>query len=233
MKDICFVKLTVENYPNCIGGIDGKYVRIIKPNHSGSIYYNYKHYFSLILTAICDSDYKFTFIDIGSYGRLAHSTVFENSEFYKRLQAKITSTGPPNVFVADEIFGLQENIMRPYSERQLTEQKRIFNYRLSRARRYIECTFGILSNKWRIFHQPLNVSIEFSITIVKACCTLHNFERERDGYRPEDCLTVTGFEYSQPSNIQQGGSILNTIRDEFADYFIREQGKLDWQWKMI
>nr|CAI5867630.1 unnamed protein product [Callosobruchus analis] len=199
MKDICFVKLTVENYPNCIGGIDGKYVRIIKPNHSGSIYYNYKHYFSLILTAICDSDYKFTFIDIGSYGRLAHSTVFENSEFYKRLQ----------------------------------EQKRIFNYRLSRARRYIECTFGILSNKWRIFHQPLKVSIEFSITIVKACCTLHNFERERDGYRPEDCLTVTGFEYSQPSNIQQGGSILNTIRDEFADYFIREQGKLDWQWKMI
>jgi hypothetical protein len=48
-----------------------------------------------------------------------------------------------------------------------------------------------LSNKWRIFQQPLNVSPEFAVVVVKACVVLHNFVRERDGYKFEDSLTVT------------------------------------------
>jgi hypothetical protein len=43
----------------------------------------------------------------------------------------------------------------------------------------LKCTFGILSNKWRIFHRPLNVSVEFAEDIVKACTVLHNFLRVR------------------------------------------------------
>ncbi|CAK1603829.1 unnamed protein product [Parnassius mnemosyne] len=105
---------------------------------------------------------------------------------------------------------------------------------MSRARRYFECTFGILSNKWRIFHRPLNVSVELSKTIVKACCILHNFVRERDGYNFKDCLRITGFEdQALQQNVQQGGPALNSIRDKFADYFVSEEGQLDWQWKLV
>jgi len=64
--------------------------------------------------------------------------------------------------------------------------KTVFNYRLSRARRFIECLFGILTNKWRIFHRPLNVNIELAIDIIKACVVLHNFVRLRDGYLHEE-----------------------------------------------
>jgi hypothetical protein len=81
-------------------------------------------------------------------------------------------------------------------------KKRTYNYRLSRARRYIECTFGILSNKWRIFHRPLNVSVEFAEDIVKACTVLHNFLRVRDGYKHEDALFYEGF-YDRLQNLRQ------------------------------
>lgn len=95
----------------------------------------------------------------------------------------------PFIFVGDEAFGLAEHIMRPYIGRNPSRRKRIFNYRLSRARRFVECSFGILVNKWRIFHGPLNVKREFAIAITKACCVLHNFVREEDGFKFEDTLT--------------------------------------------
>lgn len=94
----------------------------------------------------------------------------------------------PYVIVGDEAVGLHVNIMRPYGGNSLTYKKKTFNYELSRARRYIECAFGIMSNKWRISHRPLNVHIPLAIKIVKTCFVLHNFVRARVGYKYYDTL---------------------------------------------
>ena len=48
----------------------------------------------------------------------------------------------PFVFVANEAFPLKQFLMKPYPARELDEQRRIYNYRLSRARRVIENAFG-------------------------------------------------------------------------------------------
>ena len=45
------------NFPHCIGAIDGKHIRTECPNMTGTYCYNYKESYSIVLLAICDSNY--------------------------------------------------------------------------------------------------------------------------------------------------------------------------------
>jgi hypothetical protein len=109
---------------------------------------------------------------------------------------------------------------------QLTMANRMFNCRLSKARRYIECTFGILASRWRILHRPLNVEIQAAENIIKACCVLQNNVAAIDSFRFEDTLTVPRFENEDERNVVRGRRLSLTIRDQFANYFVGQKVKL-------
>ena len=55
--------------PNCFNAMDGKYVALFHPIHSGSTYYNYKEFKGIVLLALVDVDYKFVYVDIGCEGQ--------------------------------------------------------------------------------------------------------------------------------------------------------------------
>jgi hypothetical protein len=87
----------------------------------------------------------------------------------------------PYYFVADEAFPLKINLMRPYLRRMLTNKICIFNYRLSRVRKSVECAFGILNAKFKIFEGPMCCKEETVNSVIKASVVLHNFIRTREG----------------------------------------------------
>ena len=66
-------------------------------------------------------------------------------------------------------------MMKPYPKQFLPIDQRIFNYRLSRARRVVENAFGIATTRFRIFRRPIIASVERVIAVTKAVVSLHNF----------------------------------------------------------
>lgn len=91
--------------------------------------------------AICDSDYKFVLVDIGAAGRQSDEGVWSRStmgQAFAEGQMNIplpdrVTEGPilPYVLVGDEAFQLTNYMMRPFPGKGLTEEKGIFNYRLT------------------------------------------------------------------------------------------------------
>ena len=74
------------NVPHACGAIDGKHVAIRCPQNSGSLFHNYKGFFSVLLIAVVDADYKFLRIDVGGYGSQSDAQIYNESELKECLE---------------------------------------------------------------------------------------------------------------------------------------------------
>ncbi|XP_064107865.1 uncharacterized protein LOC135216432 [Macrobrachium nipponense] len=248
-------------FPNCCGALDGKRVLIAKPSKSGSTYYDYKCYFSSILLALVDAKLRFIYVDVGGAGRASDEGIWEKCSLKRALDRDLVKFLPhkslpfsqkacPSVILADDAFPLTTTLMKPYPGRGLTHEKRMFNYRLSRARRTSENAFGILSEKFRIFKQPINTSPENINSVILAACSLHNFLRtcSPNTYAPAEMLEpedhCNGTVQSGVWHQEEHGGMIGllpiprrpqndaaVVRDTFMAYFNGE-GRVPWQEQM-
>lgn len=250
------------NFPNCIGAMDGKHVHIVAPPDSGSMFFNYKGTFSIVLLAVVDFDYNFTFADVGCQGRISDGGVFRFTSFCEKLESNNLNLPKPRalaegripvpyVIVADDAFALSDNIMKPYTGHlaSLTPE-RIYNYRLSRARRIVENVFGILAAKFRVLLTTIALHPNKVESVTLACVYLHNFLRSdktsRNNYTPmgtfdtediEGRTIVPGSWRSEMNEDMLGLQVLARkplksaakIREEYMDFFNSLEGLVPWQ----
>ena len=142
----------------------------------------------------------------------------------------------PYVLVGDEAFPLRRYLMRPFPGSNIPAEDRVFNYRLSRARLTVECSFGILSSQWRMYRRVIYLSPEKFELCVKATCILHNFLRVTSmmatrGRQPTEELPEETARALR--NVGRMGSNNATrealrVREAFRSYF-NEEGAVPWQ----
>lgn len=159
----------------------------------------------------------------------------------------------PYVFVADEAFPLSTYMMRPFPRKNinLSNDERVFNYRLSRARRIIENTFGIMGVRWQILNSCISCSPKNAELIIKALVCLHNFmmtcgraqycsqglidiehnngEIERGTWRAE--INETFFHRLGRTGANRSARIAYGMRNYLMQYFMSKIGQEQAPWQ--
>lgn len=204
--------------------------------------------------ACCDADGLITMIEPGFAGPNSDGGIFKTSAMnYWIIHGGFNILLPsplcydekhtpfPYYFVGDEAFPLSRNLLRPYSSRTLDNVKRIFNYRLSRGRKSIECVFGMAAEKFAVLNGPIRCRDPTTVNnIIKSACILHNFVRKREGieYTPQETTEMYGT-VEVPTNIRirdmtiYEGSSPTNMRNYLANYFLSSRACLPWEIRSI
>ena len=141
----------------------------------------------------------------------------------------------PHVVIADEAFPLRTYWMRPYSRDKVQgdEDKKLFNYRLSRARNVSENAFVLLVRKFRNFERSLWMSHDHVDSVTLAACCLHSYLRNKTCRLTERDWKVSVSDMRGLENLEWIGenslSYALEVSDGFTDYFNTDAGSVRWQ----
>lgn len=197
----------------------------------------------MVLMACANANYEFIWCEFGTNGRISDGGAIKNTQFYERLITNGLDIPPPEyvqgsftdlpyVFIGDEAFALRTDFLKPINQKTLNQERIMFNYRLSRARRVVENLFGIMANRFRIFHTAINLEPRRIDIVVLTCCFLHNFLRRNcSAYIPDDDIDTTPqteLTSLEKTAHRNASTQAKEVREMFVDYFNGE-GEVYWQ----
>lgn len=167
----------------CVGAMDGSHIQIEEPFGYDWEFFNFKHYYSVVLHAVVDAHGRFIDVDCRWPGRVGDARIFENSLLRgKILQGDflrddvfvggdIGYTKP--FLIGDSAYCLENFVLKAY-DNPVTQSHKDFNTCLRAARSTVERTFGRLKERWRIFRSELEYATKDTFSVIAACCVLHN-----------------------------------------------------------
>ena len=88
MPIICRAR-TRSNVLHALGARDGKHIAMMQSKKPGSEFYNYKDFFSLVLLALVNADYRFLRVDVGSSGSPSDAQIFDHCKLKKKTENHI------------------------------------------------------------------------------------------------------------------------------------------------
>jgi hypothetical protein len=191
------------------------------------------------------------FIDVGSNGRVNDGAMFRNSTLNLAKENNLLNWPDNSVIIGNDAFPLRNTLLNTYSKVNLTQKQKIYNYRLSRARRVSENAFAILAQGFRVFGRSIELKVSTSDLVIRSACYLHNWLRMTSSnyismgcVEYEDLDTGTFHEGHWRAERKLGLAPVRNIasnnyrasaahlRDQYADYF-SGAGSVPWQFKAI
>ena len=138
------------------------------------------------------AEYRFLWIDCGFSGTCSDTQIFNRSLLREKIKDSILGLPPPEplgeerpdlhyFLLGDDAFAWMPQVVKPYSQRQLTREDRRANYRISRGRRVVKNTFGILVSHFRVLLGTMERRPRVVRDIVFTCAVLHNMMRTHKG----------------------------------------------------
>jgi hypothetical protein len=80
--------------------------------------------------------------------------------------------------LGDDAFSLDVNLMKPYPYRSAIGDEKVFNYRLSRARRIVENAIGLLCARCRVLLHTIELDVPNVLKVVQACMPSGYIDKE-------------------------------------------------------
>ena len=152
----------------------------------------------------------------------------------------------PYYFVGDDAFALGEHMMKRVPSTSAVYAERVYNYRLSRARRVVKNAFGMLANRFRILHRPQDMEPEGVKVTVMTMAVLHNFlisksksyymakgqvdweDRDHDVHHGE-WRAIGQMDKLEHTKARNPTQYVKEVRNSIRRWCMSEAGKVPWQ----
>lgn len=213
-------------FPYAFTAVDGSHLPMKCPNggaHAMKQYFNFKGFYSIVLMALVDAEYRFIWASVGAPGNTHDSTLLQSTDLWKKIvegdfipnvAQKMDNVEIPPLILGDGAFPLRTFLMKPHGDAVLSDNKRYFNFRHSRARLVTEGAFGRLKSRFRVLYRKCECNKETVKLYGLACVVLHIICIERGDLVPRKFDHVSNKRLS-PEEVRDVLVLRNTNQKNF------------------
>ena len=121
-----------------------------------------------------DCDKKFIDVFCGEPGAMHDARLLRKSEIYKKIEDNPEFISN-NLIIGDSAYPNLRWLITPHKDNgHLSDEQKLYNYKLSATRIVVEHAFGLLKCRFRRLRKLDNTDLQLCSQIVMVCCILHN-----------------------------------------------------------